>query len=59
MHRAMRIECPLCKRVVEDARPDFGPRPFCSERCRLLDLSNWLNETYRFPCEDDEFQPMH
>jgi hypothetical protein len=55
----MRIECPLCKRVVEDAHPDFGPRPFCSERCRLLDLSNWLNETYRFPCEDDEFQPMH
>ena len=26
-------------------------RPFCSERCRLLDLGNWLGERYRAPGE--------
>ena len=26
-------------------------RPFCSERCRLLDLGNWIDERYRVPSE--------
>ena len=26
-------------------------RPFCSERCRLLDLGNWIGERYRVPTE--------
>ncbi len=43
----MRIVCPTCKRVIEDAPDDFGPRPFCSPRCKLVDLGNWLNEAYR------------
>lgn len=43
----MRIVCPMCKRVIEDAPPDFAPRPFCSPRCKLLDLNNWLSESYR------------
>lgn len=54
----VRIECPVCKRVLADAPADFGPRPFCSKRCKLVDLSNWLNETYRIPCQDDEYEPM-
>jgi endogenous inhibitor of DNA gyrase (YacG/DUF329 family) len=33
--------------VIEDAPADFGPRPFCSARCKLVDLGNWFNETYR------------
>jgi endogenous inhibitor of DNA gyrase (YacG/DUF329 family) len=45
----MRIECPICKRVVPDAPPDFGPRPFCSTPCKMIDLGNWLSETYRIP----------
>jgi endogenous inhibitor of DNA gyrase (YacG/DUF329 family) len=39
----------------------FGPenrwRPFCSERCRSLDLGAWASESYRVPTrpsEDDE-----
>lgn len=24
-------------------------RPFCSERCKLMDLGQWANENYRFP----------
>ncbi|MDX9723240.1 MAG: DNA gyrase inhibitor YacG [Myxococcota bacterium] len=37
--------CPICRRSVE--RPDFAP--FCSSRCRALDLSRWLDGDYRLP----------
>ncbi|MEE3202682.1 MAG: DNA gyrase inhibitor YacG [Acidobacteriota bacterium] len=29
-------------------------RPFCSERCKLLDLSNWVDEKYRIPDENTD-----
>jgi len=29
--------------------PDNAWRPFCSERCRLIDLGNWAAENYRVP----------
>jgi hypothetical protein len=45
----MRIECPICKTTMEEAPHDFGPRPFCSTRCKMVDLGNWLNEAYRIP----------
>lgn len=45
----MRIECPICKRVLVDAPDDFGPRPFCSTPCKMIDLGNWLSEAYRIP----------
>lgn len=50
----MRIDCPICKRVVAEAADDFGPRPFCSARCKMIDLGNWLSETYRIPAASDE-----
>jgi endogenous inhibitor of DNA gyrase (YacG/DUF329 family) len=43
----VRIVCPICKRVIEDAAEDHVARPFCSQRCKLVDLDNWLNERYR------------
>jgi len=45
-----RARCPTCRKAVEpdpEKRPaDF---PFCSERCRLLDLSKWLKGEYGIP----------
>ncbi len=39
------IKCPQCKKSVSwKENPD---RPFCSERCRLLDLGQWADESYR------------
>jgi endogenous inhibitor of DNA gyrase (YacG/DUF329 family) len=29
--------------------PDNPWRPFCSERCRIIDLGNWASEAYRVP----------
>lgn len=37
--------CVRCRR-----RPvDRAWRPFCSERCKLLDLQDWIDERYRVP----------
>ncbi|MGB5540140.1 MAG: DNA gyrase inhibitor YacG [Gammaproteobacteria bacterium] len=45
------MNCPTCAVLVE-----WGPaqpwRPFCSERCRLIDLGSWLDESHRIPAED-------
>lgn len=37
------IRCPICKKEVAPGAADF---PFCSERCRLIDLGNWASEKY-------------
>ncbi|HEV3333946.1 MAG TPA: DNA gyrase inhibitor YacG [Bryobacteraceae bacterium] len=37
------IRCPICKKEVALGTSDF---PFCSERCRILDLGNWASEKY-------------
>ena len=56
----MRITCPICQKVLENAPDDFGPRPFCSERCKLIDLGNWLGEKYRIssPLDPEDIQDM-
>jgi endogenous inhibitor of DNA gyrase (YacG/DUF329 family) len=48
--------CPLCD---ADVRLDSTPTaPFCSDRCRLIDLGRWLDEAYAVPDDkqstDDE-----
>lgn len=40
----MTFKCPICAKEVNLGDPDF---PFCSERCRLIDLGNWSAEKYR------------
>jgi uncharacterized protein len=40
------MKCPICKKDVNPEGPDF---PFCSERCRTVDLGNWAAEKYRIP----------
>lgn len=37
------LRCPICKKEVASDDPNM---PFCSERCRLLDLGNWASEKY-------------
>lgn len=37
------MKCPICKRPVEEQAPHY---PFCSERCKLIDLGNWASESY-------------
>jgi endogenous inhibitor of DNA gyrase (YacG/DUF329 family) len=44
------IKCPQCGRPSLFA-PENKFRPFCSERCKLLDLGQWADESYRVPVE--------
>ena len=37
------MKCPICKKDVQPGDPEF---PFCSERCRIIDLGNWAAEKY-------------
>ena len=46
----MAMRCPRCNKEIEK-NPDW---PFCSERCKLLDLGNWISETYRIPQQQDD-----
>ena len=42
------VKCPTCKRPVEWSAESVH-RPFCSERCRLIDLGAWFGEQHRIP----------
>jgi uncharacterized protein len=37
------MKCPICKKKVKLSNPEA---PFCSERCRIIDLGNWASEKY-------------
>jgi len=43
--------CPTCKKLFEPV-PDAPFTPFCSKRCRLIDLGDWLNEKHRIPSDE-------
>jgi endogenous inhibitor of DNA gyrase (YacG/DUF329 family) len=45
------MRCPLCKREFDKAASPA--LPFCSERCRTIDLGRWLGETYTLPVTPD------
>ena len=42
------FDCPTCGKKVSVARNEDLPfRPFCSSRCKMVDLGRWLDGTYR------------
>jgi endogenous inhibitor of DNA gyrase (YacG/DUF329 family) len=43
------VKCPECGKDVDFHTSEF--RPFCSERCKLLDLGAWADERYSLPAE--------
>jgi uncharacterized protein len=43
------VKCPTCRREMDWSSSPF--RPFCSERCRLIDLGAWLSEQRAIPGE--------
>lgn len=55
----MEIVCPRCKKsAIYEGNPF---RPFCSERCKIIDLGNWASEKYAVPIEgaDEKNQSQH
>jgi uncharacterized protein len=45
------MRCPVCKREFE--KSTSTALPFCSERCRTIDLGRWLGESYGVPVVPD------
>lgn len=60
----LRLNCPHCKKsVFWDDEHAF--KPFCSERCKLIDLGAWADEQYAIPAQtplddllDDDFAAL-
>lgn len=46
-----KIKCPQCGRFTFYSQENKF-RPFCSERCKLIDLGAWADENYKVPLED-------
>jgi endogenous inhibitor of DNA gyrase (YacG/DUF329 family) len=43
-----KIRCPICERPLDGQGPKEWPEwPFCSKRCKLVDLGRWLGGGYR------------
>jgi len=42
------VPCPVCGELSEYGQ-DNPYRPFCSKRCKLIDLGQWATENYRIP----------
>ena len=51
----MQLHCPICQAALPDTE-QLEYRPFCSQRCKLVDLHNWLTGAYRIstPLDPDE-----
>jgi endogenous inhibitor of DNA gyrase (YacG/DUF329 family) len=47
----MKVLCPQCKNEVE-YNPKNEFRPFCSERCKLIDLGDWAMEKFAVPVHE-------
>jgi uncharacterized protein len=43
--------CPICQKPVAIDDPNM---PFCSDRCRVLDIANWASEKYTIPAVEDD-----
>jgi endogenous inhibitor of DNA gyrase (YacG/DUF329 family) len=44
--RTLKLRCPICKKTVRSGDPEF---PFCSDRCRTIDLGKWASGEYVIP----------
>jgi len=51
------MQCPICKKSatsMDDAEHPNPYFPFCSDRCKLIDLGRWLDGKYWVPVHDEE-----
>ena len=51
---ARKVKCPQCGLLALYA-PENPARPFCSDRCKLIDLGEWASEGYKVPIQKHEY----
>jgi endogenous inhibitor of DNA gyrase (YacG/DUF329 family) len=49
------VRCPICRKRFDGGQS--APLPFCSERCRRIDLGRWLGEEYSMPVDRHDEDP--
>jgi len=50
------MRCPICKKPIDEAeksKPNSA-YPFCSDRCKLIDLGRWLDGSYQIPVTPED-----
>jgi hypothetical protein len=52
------VSCPTCSASVQWTEQN-PTRPFCSERCKLIDLGAWASESYRVAADGDALDFDH
>jgi uncharacterized protein len=51
------MKCPICDKETQFEGNPY--RPFCSERCKLIDLGHWSAEKYRVPTKEKPPDEVH
>jgi endogenous inhibitor of DNA gyrase (YacG/DUF329 family) len=44
-----KVQCPICDAAMPGSWQEYPDYPFCSPRCRKIDLGRWLDQKYRVP----------
>jgi endogenous inhibitor of DNA gyrase (YacG/DUF329 family) len=47
------VACPICSAAVSRTTENRW-KPFCSERCKLIDLGDWIDERHRIPGDETD-----
>ena len=47
-----KVQCPICGAAMPGNWQDYPDYPFCTKRCRTIDLGRWLGEEYRVAGKD-------
>jgi endogenous inhibitor of DNA gyrase (YacG/DUF329 family) len=47
-----KVRCPICDAAMPGNWQDYPDYPFCTRRCRIIDLGRWLGEEYRVAGKD-------
>ena len=51
----IRVHCPICGRLMQGRSVAEWPQfPFCSPRCKTIDLGRWLAESYGIPADESD-----
>ena len=48
-----KVRCPICDAKMPGNWADYPEYPFCSRRCKTIDLGRWLGEDYKVSSKDD------
>ncbi|MBP9680316.1 MAG: DNA gyrase inhibitor YacG [Bacteriovorax sp.] len=56
MNKNLRVKCPQCQLEFSYYESKF--RPFCTERCKLIDLGHWFQESYKVPEKEKNQQEI-